>query len=160
MKLTPEEGLSSSRAVFSGEVTHITTNEATRFGGLEVTMRVNKVWKGALSDEVKVHTAGSGAACGYPFVEGKSYLVYVVQDEADPMRVSLCSRTALLEDAGEDLKFLGRPSYELGASSRKGKDDAKSGDRCSASRPTGDGASFTWGILWLLGMVVVARRVT
>ena len=105
MKLTPAEGLSSSHVVFTGEVTNIAQNEETRFGGLEVTLRVNKVWKGAPGEEVKVHTAGSSAACGFPFVQGKTYLVYAVHDEADPMRVSLCSRTALLEDAGEDIEF-------------------------------------------------------
>ena len=94
MKLTPAEGLSSSDAVFSGEVTQIEKNEATRFGGLEVTLRVKEVWKGAPAEEIKVHTAGNSAACGYPFAVGTTYLVYALNDEADPMRVSLCSRTA------------------------------------------------------------------
>lgn len=159
MKLTPEEGLSSSHAVFSGEVTNIDKNEATRFGGLEVTLRVRKVWKGALGEEVQVHTAGSSAACGYPFEVGKTYLVYALHDEADPMRVSLCSRTALLEDAGEDLTFLGRPAYELEAPSHKGKDEAKSKDRCTASAPGAGGVSLVWAALFLLGMVSVVRRI-
>ena len=40
-------------------------NKATRFGGLEVTLRVKRVWKGAPQEEIKVHTAGRSAACGY-----------------------------------------------------------------------------------------------
>lgn len=160
MKLTPEEGLSSSHAVFSGEVTNITKNEATRFGGLEVTLRVKKVWKGAPSEEIKVHTAGSSAACGYPFVQGKTYLVYAVHDDADPMRVSLCSRTALLEDAGEDLQFLGRPSNEFDASADKKSKGETKDKNCSASRLSDDGTSVGWTALLLVGMALAIRRIT
>jgi hypothetical protein len=46
MKLSPSEGLSSSHAVFVGKVVDIKPNEATRFGGLEVTLRVQQLWKG------------------------------------------------------------------------------------------------------------------
>jgi MYXO-CTERM domain-containing protein len=155
MKLTPAEGLSSSRAVFTGEVISIAKNEVTRFGGLEVTLRVGKVWKGDLAEEVKVHTAGSSAACGYPFVEGKTYLVYAVHDEADPMRVSLCSRTALIEDAGEDLEFLGPPSQEFGA---KSKAETRRKD-CSASMHGESGPSFAWVVLLLAGMALAIRRI-
>ena len=69
MQLSPSEGLTSSHAVFTGEVTDIEPNEATRFGGLEITLRVERVWKGDPNEEIKVHTAGSSAACGYTFVE-------------------------------------------------------------------------------------------
>lgn len=161
MKLSPAEGLSSSHMVFTGEVTNITKNEATRFGGLEVTLRVSKVWKGAPGQEVKVHTAGSSAACGYPFVQGKTYLVYAVHDEADPMRVSLCSRTALLEDAAEDLKFLGRPSNEFEASVTPKSKDAETGkkDGCSASAPSETPASLALMMLFLFGIVFAIRRI-
>lgn len=158
MKLSPEEGLSSSHAVFTGEVTGITKNDATPFGGLEVTLRVKKVWKGAPEQEVKVHTAGTSAACGYPFVVGKTYLVYAVRDEADPLRVSLCSRTALLEDAGEDLEFLGRPSHELDAKTDEKSKEAKGKRDCSATSRNGDGASFGWTLLFGLGIVIAIRR--
>ena len=160
MKLTPAQGLSSSHAVFSGEVTNIAQNEATRFRGLEVTLRVKKVWKGAPAEEVKVHTAGSSAACGFPFVQGKTYLVYAVHDEADPMRVSLCSRTALLEDAGEDIEFLGRPSNEFAAptSPKSNDSETKDKDHCSASAQSGYGASFGLTLLLVMGAVLAIRR--
>lgn len=111
MKLTPSEGLTSSYAVFTGEVTGIEKNTATRFGGVEVTFRVKQMWKGDPSEELKVHTAGSGAACGYSFAKGMTYLVYAVRDEADPLRVSLCSRTAPIDKAKKDLDFLGKPTH-------------------------------------------------
>ena len=111
MKLTPSEGLTSSYAVFTGEVTGIEKNTATRFGGVEVTFRVKQMWKGDPSEELKVHTAGSSAACGYSFAKGMTYLVYAVRDEADPLRVSLCSRTAPIDKAKKDLDFLGKPTH-------------------------------------------------
>jgi hypothetical protein len=159
MKLTPAEGLSSSHAVFTGEVISIAKNEATQFGGLEVTLRVGKVWKGDPPAEVKVRTAGSSAACGYPFVEGKTYLVYAVHDEADPLRVSLCSRTALLEDAAEDLEFLGRPSHELNASTAEKSKEPKRREDCSATIQSADEPSVAWSILVLAGLMLAIRRI-
>lgn len=159
MALSPAEGLSSSHAVFTGEVTAITKNEATRFGGMEVTLRVGKVWKGAPPEETKVHTASSTAACGYPFAVGKTYLVYAVRDEADPMRVSLCSRTALIEDAAEDLDFLGKPSHVLQESEVRPK--TREGDRkgnCTASPGSVDGSGFGWLALLWTGTVLTLRR--
>jgi hypothetical protein len=160
MKLSPSEGLSSSEAVFTGEVIDVQPNEATRFGGLEVTLRVKEVWKGAIEEEVKVHTAGSGAACGYGFAKGLTYLVYVVRDDADPMRVSLCSRTAPIEDAKEDLAFLGKPLHRFDdqGAHRKSKDaNGGSEGKCSASRGSTGGADFRW-LAMLLAAVVLARR--
>lgn len=150
MKLTPSEGLSSSHAVFSGEVIEVNKNEATKFGGLEVTVRVKEVWKGPIEAEVKVHTAGSSAACGYNFVKGQTYLVYALNDEADPMRVSLCSRTTLLENAKEDLQFLGKPSHRF--------DSSKSKRDCSASSGTGHDTGLAWMLVLLAGVTLAARR--
>lgn len=145
MKLTPSEGRTSSYAVFTGEVTDIAKNEATRFGGLEVTLRVHKMWKGDPHKELKVHTAGSSAACGYSFVKGTTYLVYAIKDEADPLRVSLCSRTAPIDQAKEDLSFLGKPRHTL-----------EGGGRCSVSRGASDADRF--GLLLLVAGVMLGMR--
>jgi hypothetical protein len=160
MRLTPAEGLSSSQAVFTGEAVAIEKNEATRFGGLEITLRVGEVWKGAIEEQVKVHTAASSAACGYTFVIGTKYLVYAFSNETDPMRVSLCSRTAPLENAKEDLDFLGKPSHRYDEVGKKGaKATGESKDRCSASA-LGDGASSNgWLMLLLMGVAITMRRI-
>ena len=128
MQLSPSEGLTSSYAVFSGEVTAIDKNTATRFGGLEVTLRVHQVWKGPAEKELKVHTAGSSAACGYAFVKGTTYLVYAVRDEADPLRVSLCSRTAPLDHAKDDLEYLGKPQHDFEGKKRRRDCGVATGD--------------------------------
>ncbi len=162
MKLTPAEGLSSSYAVFTGEVTNIEPNTATKFGGIEITLRVNKVWKGEIGAQVQVRTAGSSAACGYSFMKGESYLVYADRDEADPMRVSLCSRTAPVASARDDLDFLGKPSKEFDDASagRKSKDgEARRRDNCSASPGPAGRSGIGWVLLCLAGATLAIRRV-
>ena len=154
IKMSPSEGRSSSRTVFSGEVIQIEPNQATRFGGLEITFRVGRVWKGDPQEEVKVHTAGTSAACGYGFIKGERYLVYAVHDDADPMRVSLCGRTALLENAKEDLDYLGAPSHEFDSWSSRSKRD-----KCSASPGNTHGPGLgVLALLLIIAVLVVRRR--
>ena len=114
-----------------------------------MTLRVKKIWKGERQEEIKVHTAGSGAACGYGFAKGVTYLVYAVRDEADPMRVSLCSRTAPLERAKEDLDFLGKPTHTLEGREKGG---------CSASTIGADHGDFGYLALLLAGVIIAIRR--
>jgi hypothetical protein len=152
MKLTPSEGLTSSYAVFTGEVTEIEKNKATRFGGLEVTLRVKQMWKGEPAEELKVHTAGSSAACGYSFAKGVTYLVYAFRDDADPLRVSLCSRTAPVDKAKKDLDFLGEPKHRFEEpNSRRGN--------CSASPISSESGGLGWMMLSLVGAALTVRRI-
>lgn len=148
MKLTPSEGFTSSHAVFTGEVIDIEKNTSTRFGGLEVTLRVKQLWKGDPAEEIKVHTAGSSAACGYGFVEGITYLVYAVRDEADPLRVSLCSRTAPVDRAKEDLEALGKPPHVFEGRKRG----------CSVSTSAGGDSEIAWSLVLVIGLALGARR--
>jgi MYXO-CTERM domain-containing protein len=148
MSLSPSEGRSVSHAIFAGEVTEIEPNKATRFGGLEITLRVKRMWKGDPEQEIKVHTAGSSAACGYTFVKGETYLVYALRDDADPMRVSLCSRTALVKKAKDDLDFLGEPKHQF--------DGGKGG--CAAAPGSTDGPGLGLFALLLIGAMLVTRR--
>ena len=157
MKISPSEGLSSSHAVFTGEVTKLEPNTATKFAGVAVTLRVHKVWKGDVGEQVEVHTAGSSAACGYGFAIGETYLVYASRDEADPMRVSLCSRTAPLADAKEDLDFLGKPVKQFDDASPKRK-RRRGKDNCSASPGPASHSGSGWMVLLLAGVAVGLRR--
>jgi hypothetical protein len=70
-----------------------------------VRFSVVTAWRGVDTREVTVSTHRSSAMCGYPFQEGEEYLVYARGGEG--LTVSLCSRTAPLADAGEDLAALG-----------------------------------------------------
>lgn len=100
---SPQDALNASDAVFSGTV------ERVAFSGGEnrVLVDVSRVWKGPSYDAMMVSTAVSSAACGYNFNPGEDYLVYAsTQDDGD-LSVSLCSRTARLQDAQEDVAALG-----------------------------------------------------
>jgi hypothetical protein len=92
--------LADSSAVFAGEVIDIEKGPQVS----SVTFEVSKVWKGRQREIRTVSTPSYGAACGYPFKEGKEYLVYAWGKK---MEVYLCGRTTLLSKASADLEVLG-----------------------------------------------------
>jgi hypothetical protein len=98
------EELEQSDAVFMGEASQVKRDQT----GITVEFKVSKAWKGVFTERVAVVTADSGASCGYSFEEGKEYLVYGLGK--GPASVSLCSRTAPVEEAYTDLSALG-PGY-------------------------------------------------
>jgi hypothetical protein len=111
-----KQAISDSEAVFSGEVVDFeksppptTEMEGTLFtimggGAATATLRVSEVWKGPKQRTVEITTgADSGMGCGYPFEEGREYLVYAGKG----MSVDLCSETKQLSRAREDLALLG-----------------------------------------------------
>jgi len=63
--------------------------------------------RGTSTPIVSVVTAGSGPACGYEFKPGQRYLVYANRTkDGKGLVTGICSRTRLLQDADEDLRFL------------------------------------------------------
>jgi hypothetical protein len=75
-------------------------------GTATATLRVSEVWKGPKQQTVEIITgADSGVGCGYPFEEGREYLVYA--NGGQDLKVDLCSETKLLSKAGADLAVLG-----------------------------------------------------
>ena len=109
------EALEDSVAVFSGKVTKITEEHPTlpmisSADPVTVEFQVDRVWKGSLEKTIKVTTASDEGTCGYGFEMGKTYLVYSYETQVDDplvLKVSLCSRTAPIADASEDLSELG-----------------------------------------------------
>lgn len=93
-------------AVFSGEVVAIRPHATWRNS---VLFRVKDAWKGIGSREVIVWTYNNQGACGYPFAEGESYLVFASPHPRDRKRleVGLCGRTQRIDQAKEDLSALG-----------------------------------------------------
>ncbi len=104
---SPSIALRESRAVFSGEVTEVTT--LTDVYQKIVTMNVDRIWKGVISSErARLVTSVDTGGCGFPFEEGRNYLVYAHDGTSETsFDVSLCSRTAPIEDAQADLASLG-----------------------------------------------------
>lgn len=94
---SPAEALAQSDLVFRGTVTSIKPGDDER--QLAVQFDVQTVWKGANTDTITLATQEDTAACGYPFEAGVEYVVY----SYDGTDVALCSRTAPVELAAEDL---------------------------------------------------------
>lgn len=106
---TTAEGFTRSVAVFEGRVLEVAPG--TDENGLapkRVHLSVVQTWKGANQEELWVTTPANDAACGYPFEANTSYLVYAsnVAGQSE-MMVSLCSRTAKMSAASEDLATMG-----------------------------------------------------
>lgn len=115
----PPEALEASDFVFSGVVTDIKTRGKGEFPMLHVEMRALSIWKGDVDSEIIIETANNSAACGFPFESKKAYLVYGHVYEGQ-MHASLCSRTALLENAFDDIRDLPTPGSVSKSSPRCG----------------------------------------
>ena len=104
----PVASMEKSDAVFAGLVTDI-KSPAIMMSSMDnniITFDVSMAWKGIDSNPVKIFSAISSASCGYEFEEGREYLVYAYESEGR-LSTGLCTRTALLADASEDLAAFG-----------------------------------------------------
>lgn len=100
--------LAASTAVFLGKVTAIERGK----NSLQVTIEVDRAWKGITTKTVNISTAENGAACGYHFEIGKSYLIYAHGDkpkegEQPKLSTNICTRTCHIDQAADDLKAIG-----------------------------------------------------
>ena len=107
----PLAALEDADFVFSGLVTDIDTNHEEAYPRLDVNMVTMQIWKGNIESKVVIETANNSAACGFPFEERKNYIVYGYVHQGR-MNASLCSRTALLSNAEEDLRELADLDFE------------------------------------------------
>lgn len=114
---SPQEATLQSAAIFSGKVIQVEeasdwrkwipfSNQPAR-GGFEVVLDVQSAWKGMDQTRVLIFTEGWGGGCGFPFEVGREYLVYASYWERDVLETHICSRTAELINATDDLQTLG-----------------------------------------------------
>lgn len=102
----PAEAYQDATAVFVGRVLSVEEIETDfPFPELQVTLAVERSFKGVAGNRAIVRTATNSAACGYHFALGTAHLVYARGEQAD-LHVSLCSRTQPLEHAAEDIAAL------------------------------------------------------
>ena len=112
---TPAEGFSRSTSVFRGQVVSVIEFDPGEpfWGGTKiistqdpttVEFLVETVWKGPLYQTRYLTTFRDSASCGFPFVEGVTYVVY----SADGLSTYMCDRTRRLSEATDDLEYLGR----------------------------------------------------
>ena len=118
---SPSEELEKSAAVFVGRVflvEHsydpegriVTPDDRTTIG-----LEVSAVWKGTVHEDTYITTPPTGGACGFTFVEGEEYIVYAYDSHYDDGGYStgICTRTALLDDAQQDLDDFGQGDAPL-----------------------------------------------
>ena len=112
---SPSGAYHSSTVVFSGKVVAIRGFDIPAWGTYSsadrgtIEFRVSTVWKGPAYETMSVTTLRDSASCGYPFEEGREYVVYAYAHGflEGPPTVSYCSRTRSFDQAQEDLKWLG-----------------------------------------------------
>lgn len=81
--------------------------------GTRVRFRVLARWKGDHDETEVVWTASIGAACGYRFHRGATYLVYAIQPkDRDHLEVDLCSRTEVAECVVAHAPTIGPPVWQ------------------------------------------------
>ena len=110
------EELEKSAAVFAGRVMSIHHSydpegkSVTPEDRSTIGFRVSTVWKGEVHETMYITTPPTGGSCGFRFAEREEYVVYAHDShyDDDSYTVSICSRTALLENAQEDLDALGQ----------------------------------------------------
>ncbi len=104
----PAVAAEKSAAVFAGRVTDIDPPAVmtSTLDENKITFDVSRTWKGVDRSPVYIYSSGSSASCGYEFEVGKEYLVYAYENEGR-LSTGLCTRTALLADAAEDVVALG-----------------------------------------------------
>ena len=103
----PAQALNESKTVFSGKVAKIDLQPENYVK--IVKFNVERTWKGISTTTVSAVTGADGGSCGFPFEEGKEYLVYSYDSygSTKSLIASSCSRTALLSEAQNDLIVLG-----------------------------------------------------
>jgi hypothetical protein len=72
-----------------------------------VSFKIDKVWKGEVSNEYRIRTEHASTACGYRFSSGAQYLVYLRGPKTEGYyEIDSCSRTKRVSDANEELRQL------------------------------------------------------
>lgn len=101
-----EEEFQEVDLVFLGTVLELTRGSEATVPQVAVRFEVIRGFKGVRESRLTVVTPRDEAACGFPFREGKTYLVYAHRRETGPPTTTLCSRTRPLSRAREDLQIL------------------------------------------------------
>lgn len=152
--MTFEQASEQADVIFVGTVTSRDAAPAGEFGAmLDYTFEVSEAYKGGpVAQGAVVRTADNSAACGFPFEEGKAYLV-MASSSADGLETNLCTGSAALADVpASDIDSLGAPVAPVGGPPAADGDVASSG---WAMGRTG----WLWLAVGLVGAAVTALAV-
>lgn len=115
----PKEALKKSSAVFIG----IATAKKDNGVSYTVSFDIIEIVKGAKKPSTTVSTNRDEASCGYNFLLNETYLVYAY-GEPGHLETNICTRTASLADAEEDVKALNIKLIKEEDKKRPAKDQA------------------------------------
>lgn len=105
----PAQAFVEADAVFMGKVESV---EFIENGNRRlVKISLVKIWKGDRSVVSEIYTGANSAMCGYEFQVGETYVIYAYKGENGGLHTNICTRTAPLRSAAEDLKYLGTLSF-------------------------------------------------
>jgi hypothetical protein len=103
----PCQAYGRSSAVFSGQVLEIVPFDGGGYPQKLVRFAVSEAFRGISGSSVEIVTGNGGGDCGYPFKVGESYLVYSHSSPQDNRHYAgICSRTAPLSEASQDIEYL------------------------------------------------------
>jgi MYXO-CTERM domain-containing protein len=154
-----EEQRAQAGAIFEGRVDEVRPGAE---GELTVVFHVTQAWRGVTTERVELRTASNSAACGYAFAVGSHYLVYA-HAEGEALSVSLCSRTALADDASEDRQLLGSGTIpvEIADEPAPGPRREPPATRAGCASCSVEAPPSAWGPtlggLWALALLIRAR---
>lgn len=130
MSGTPAEDFDRVPVIFEGTVTragsltrsawlwpilgYLPFEYTERFYNRQIQFTVTRAWKGVEYDAITVQTGYGGGDCGYGFATGRTYLVYASNVQKGGLYTGICSRTAEIGRAADDLAYLsGQPTLPL-----------------------------------------------
>lgn len=99
-----EHAFRQADVVFVGRVANLTSFDVESQTSTRAELTVRKIWKGE-GREITVLTAGSTAACGFPFEKGQQYLIFAY-DTGENVSTNLCSGSKNLSQAGHEIMDL------------------------------------------------------
>ncbi len=179
-QLSPEQAFAQADLVFEGRIIEVLQDQGEMVDA--AAFHVTQAWKGVDQENVVVRGPSSSSMCGVGFAVGATFFVYATRANADaPAETTMCSRTRLADDAGEDRAAHGagvtpvdvvdrvEPAAEGGETSSE-SEPASSGEAESSASPNAPAAggcatcsasaSPPAGLAWLLlGLGLVRRRI-
>jgi len=108
----PREELSTAAAVLEGVAGRQRPyGIRSRSGASTVTrVLVERVWKGAVADTLYVFSGSPGGTdCGYEFIDGVRYLLYLYREPEGRWAITICSLSAPSSSARDQMSVLGPP---------------------------------------------------
>ncbi len=99
------DAFAAHAVVFEGRVVEV-RRPGDPAGALVAVLDVVQQWKGVETERVEVSTPAASSLCGISFEPDTSWLVYADRT-GDGLTTDLCQRTRVIEDAAEDVAFLG-----------------------------------------------------